>query len=773
MISDLGKGSGARPNLAARASEHGQVVQVGGNYYEAAKTLERQALTTLPAPPAHLVGRAEKSEKLLGLLDPAAQGVPTVAVVAGLAGSGKTALVLQTAHEAVARGWFPGGALFVTLHGYDPARRVEADKAVGLLLDGLDITGEDLPPTLDGQRALYQSELAARAGRGEPVLVVADDAADTGQVLPLLPGPHPHRLLITSRHGLDPVALAARRLPLDELAPAPAAALITDALTRADPDDPRPARDPAALAEIAGHCGRLPLALVIAAALLTADPGLPLPSLAGQLKDEHTRLAALHYADQDNHTLAVRAAFDLSYQRLPPDQARLLRRLASNPGPDVSTETATVLNDDTPARPLLAALTLASLLTEQPVGSDRWRPHDLIRLYAHHQHQHVDDAQTRQDCLARLLEHYRTTADAADDHLRALPGQEVPARFTSRADALAWLDAERSNLLAAATAHPAFASHAATTLMVYLHWRRYFTDALALAQHALTAAHQSDDRHGEADALTNLGLTLREVWRFDEAIDAHTRAAAIFRELDDRHGEGMALNNLGAALLGARRFEEAIVAHTQDLTICRELDDRHREGMALNNLGAALREVRRFDEAIDAHTRAAAIFRELDDRHGEGMALNNLGAALWGARRFDDAVKAHTQDLTICRELDDRHREGMALNNLGAALREVRRFDEAIDAHQQAAAICRELDDRHREGMALGNLGLALREVRRFDEAIDAHQQAAAIFRELDDRHREGMALGNLGLALREVRRFRWIRRAWQAIARTFQVSPR
>ncbi|MFJ9662065.1 tetratricopeptide repeat protein, partial [Streptomyces griseoflavus] len=733
MTGDQGKGSGARPALAARASEHSRIVQVGGDYYEAAKTLERQALTTLPVPPAHLAGRAEQTDQLLGLLDPAAQGTAAVAVVTGLAGSGKTALVLQTAHEAVARGWFPGGALFVTLHGYDPARRVEADGAVDLLLRGLDVTDEDLPPTLDRQRAVYQAELAARAQRGEPVLIVADDAADTGQVLPLVPGPRPHRLLITSRHGLDPVALAARRLHLEELAPAPAAALITDALTRADPHDPRPARDPAALAEIADHCGRLPLALMIAAALLAADPGLPLPSLADQLKDERTRLAALHYADQDGHTLAVRAAFDLSYQHLPADQARLLRRLSSNPGPDLSTEAATVLNDDTPARPLLAALTRAGLLTEQPTGGNRWRPHDLIRLYAHHQHQEVDDTRIRENCLARLLEHYQTTADAADDRLRALPGQEVTARFTSRADALAWLDAERSNLLAAATAHPTFALNAADALTGYLHRRRYFTDVLALAQHALTDARQSGDRDREGTALNNLGLALREVRRFEEAIDAHTQTAAIFHELDDRHREAGALNNLGLALREVRRFEEAIDAHTQAAAIFHELDDRHHGSTALDNLGTVLREVRRFEEAIDAHTQAAAIFRELGDRDREAGALNNLGLALREVRRFEEAIDAHTQAAAIFHELDDRHREGMVMNNLGTALRQVRRFDEAIDAHTQDLAICRELGDRHSEAGALDNLGLALREVRRFEEAIDAHTQAAAIFHELDD----------------------------------------
>ncbi|WP_164541061.1 ATP-binding protein, partial [Streptomyces abyssomicinicus] len=502
MIRD--EDAGVQRELRARASGHGQISQVAGNHYQIAGDYyagspqpgpAAPAPTTLP-PPARLVGRAEQTEQLLGLLDPSAPGESAVVVsaVAGLAGIGKTALALQVAHAAVDRGWFTGGALFLSLHGYDPARRIEAEQALGVLLRGLGITEADLPPTFDEQRALYQAELAARARRGEAVLVVADDAGGTGQVLPLVPGPRLHRLLITSRHTLDPVALTARRLQLDELAPGPAAALLTDALTRADPHDLRPEREPDALAEIAALCGCLPLALVIAAALLTADPGLPLTALAELLKTEHTRLKTLHYDDQDGHSLAVQAAFDLSYQKLPSDQAHLLRLLSCNPGPDISTEAATVLNDGVPARPLLAALARSGLLTEQPVGGNRWRMHDLIRLYARHQHQETDDAQQRQQSLTGLLEYYGTTTAAAIDHLTALPGKAAPLRFTDRAEALAWLDTERSNLLLAAAAHPSFALEVVSNLSAYLDLRRAFTDAIALAHHALSAARELGDR---------------------------------------------------------------------------------------------------------------------------------------------------------------------------------------------------------------------------------------------------------------------------------------
>ncbi len=80
----------------------------------------------------------------------------------------------------------------------------------------------------------------------------------------------------------------------------------------------------------------------------------------------------------------------------------------------------------------------------------------------------------------------------------------------------------------------------------------------------------------------------------------------------------MALSNLGIALQEVRRFEEAITAHQEAAAIYRETGDRYREGMALTNLGIALREVRRFDEAITAYQDAAAIYRETGDRHGEG-----------------------------------------------------------------------------------------------------------------------------------------------------------
>ncbi|MEU5424328.1 tetratricopeptide repeat protein [Streptomyces olivoreticuli] len=745
-------------------SDRSLVNQVAGdqnNYLGPGSGPAPQALAALPAAPAQLVGREDHTASLLYLLDPQERGPSAVVVsaVAGLAGIGKTGLALHVAHEAVARGWFPGGVLYIALRGYDPAGPVSAEQAVAALLRALGIRDVDLPPTPEEQVGLYRSELARRADGGRPVLLVADDASSTAQVQPLVPARREHRLLITSRDTLT--ALPARLIDLDELAPGPATDLIADTLTRARPHDVRPQEEPRSLAEVAAYCGHLPLALQIAAAILKADPGLPIATLATDLADTRTRLQALSYADDAGQSLAVRAAFDQSYRRLDAESARMFPLLALNPGPDLATEAASVLIGY-PARPVLAALVRAGLLIEQPVGGGRWRMHDLIRLYAVELAQQNDDGDQRERALDRLLEHYQATALAANSHLFRLPSDPTPERFCDRKDALTWLDAERANLvaavtLAANTARLPLTVSLTVVLAEFLRWRRHFDDAITTGHQALAAIRELGDQHAEGMegvVLDHLGIAFRGVRRFADAVDAHTQAAATFRELNDRHSEAVALDYLGIAFRGVRRFADAIDAHTQATATFQELNDRHSAAAALDNIGIALQETRRFADAVAPHTQAAATFRELNDRYGEAAALSNLGLVLWEAGQFADAIDTHTQAAGTFRELNDRHSEAAALDHLGLAYREAWRFADAINTHTQAAAIFRELNDRHSAAAALDNIGIALWKLRRFADAVDAHTQAAATFRELNDRHSEAAALDHLGLALLKVRRF-------------------
>src|SRR6185437_6140368 len=74
--------------------------------------------------------------------------------------------------------------------------------------------------------------------------------------------------------------------------------------------------------ELAGLCGRLPLALRIAGQVLAAHPAWPVAKMTQLLAGERDRLELMDAGD-----LQVRAAFGVSYRLLADEDARMFRLL--------------------------------------------------------------------------------------------------------------------------------------------------------------------------------------------------------------------------------------------------------------------------------------------------------------------------------------------------------------------------------------------------------------------------------------------------------------
>ncbi|WP_327431826.1 tetratricopeptide repeat protein [Streptomyces sp. NBC_01236] len=694
-----------------------------------------EAMASLPPRPGGFTGRDDETAALLRALDPAVPRSPDsttvlVAAVSGLGGIGKTALAVQSAYLACERDWFPGGTLFVDLHGYDEAP-VTADQALQSLLRALGVPPEHIPAMVDDRVALYRSVLAERARKDGAVLVLADNASSPDQVRPLLPGDARHRVLVTSRDRLP--QLGARLVPLNQLTPKAAYELLDLALRIADPDDSRVTDDAEAAERLAALCGHLPLALQIAAALLAEDLEKPVTELVDELTVSHDRLAHLDDGDR-----SVRAAFDLSYRRLPSGQARLLRLLALAPGPETSDEVVAALNgaDAPPARDL-KALARAHLV-ERGSGRGRWRLHDLVRAYG--AGVVAGDVRLRGEGEAareRVLEYYGRWADAADARLRWLPGRPEPERFGDRGQALTWLDGERAGLVAAVQwARQERYAHMAVwlsaCLAVYLDWRRYFDDLITISRVAQQATYRAGDRFGEAGAWASLGNALWELGRVGEAIEAHTRARDLYQAVEDRRGEAMAWNNLGLALREAGRVGEAMEAHTRARDLFQAVEDRQLEASAWNNLGNALDEAGRVAEAIEAHTRARDLYQAVEDRHREAMAWNNLGTALREAGRVGEAMEAHTRARDLFQAVEDRHREASAWNNLGIALDEAGRTGKAIEVYGTALETYEDFEDWYNAGQVLENLALAHKDAHHRSEARTHWLMAADAYTRAD-----------------------------------------
>ena len=354
----------------------GNAIQAGTVHIGASM---RAALAGLPPVPSGFTGR---EDMLAVLRDALSESSPTpVWVVAGLAGVGKTTVVLKAAHEAAPD--FPGGVLFVDLQGY-------ADhpmEPLGALSTFLHALGEQSPASQAACEQVYRSRLAD----AERTLIVLDNASSRDQVRPLLPGSPRHKVLITSRHTL--ADLDAQLVDLNVLTLEEGIAQLAKALK-----DERVAAEPEAAQELVDLCGRLPLALGIVAALLRSDPELLLSEFADDLRDEDERLNDLSYGPNTT----VRRAFDLSYQRLSEDEARLFRLMSLVSG-DISTGMAAGVANVSPrqAHRLLAGLRRAHMAeTSSPKGW--YRLHDLVRLYSTERRKIEVDQQELQAAAFRL-----------------------------------------------------------------------------------------------------------------------------------------------------------------------------------------------------------------------------------------------------------------------------------------------------------------------------------------------------------------------------------
>lgn len=422
-----------------------------------------------PSASPTFTGRQGELDSILDVLDPASSNGQFTVVISGLAGAGKTELAVQAARTAIARGWFPGGALFIDMFGHDLDRRVEPGPALEGLLGDLGIPFQDIPLSVPDRARLYASALASYANEGRRILLVIDNASDARQIMQLLPSDGTTGVIVTSRTSL--ALLGARLFVLDVLSPSESVKLIERALhVSGDPHDTRVSADPESASIVARLCGNLPLALRIVAALMAAHPALTMASMATKLADERTRFDGLRYGD-----IGVNAAFDLSYRELDEKQARLFRLMSVNPGPDISTEAATILMGDQKVRRTIEALARTHLVDYGTV-SGRWRMHDLVRLYSqeHGRAAAADDG--REEAFVRLLNYYLAGTRMANDHLDPSVKAPVTDRFPRRDIALGWLDNEYLNLTSAAfrsgDSHPAIAVHLVLSMGRYLYWRR-------------------------------------------------------------------------------------------------------------------------------------------------------------------------------------------------------------------------------------------------------------------------------------------------------------
>jgi hypothetical protein len=327
-----------------------------------AVTAAPEVRSSLPGDAAAFTGRTEELSRIIAAVAGAARDGSVVAVRAidGMPGVGKTALAVHAAH--MLREQFPDRQLFINLHAHTPGREpVRPEDALAVLLTAIGVDARYMPGDLDERAGMWRDRMA-----GQRALLVLDNAANSSQVIPLLPGDG-GMVLVTSRRHLGDLPGMVIPVLLDAL-PLPQAQEMFSRLA------PRAAGSPGEVAEMVRLAGFLPLAIKLLARVFARHPSWTLADLATETRSGLLTLTAEHNS--------IAAAFTVSYRHLDTIEQRFFRLLGLHPGTTIDSYATAALAGTSlqEAAELLDALYGEGLLTEN--GYRRYGMHDLLRRYA-------------------------------------------------------------------------------------------------------------------------------------------------------------------------------------------------------------------------------------------------------------------------------------------------------------------------------------------------------------------------------------------------------
>ena len=667
-----------------------------------------------------------------------------VKIIEGVAGVGKTTLAVQAA-RAVA-GDYPDGIYYLSFHTHDPGRpALDAAEALHRLLRMLTAPTTRIPESASERAALLRAQLSRRRA-----ILILDDAAHLDQIRPLLPPAGECLILITTRRPL-PDLDGARALTLDVLPMDDAITLFQSVAGRGVADDP----GEAALA--VQLCGRLPLAIQLAAGQLAAGQlARDYPPRLADLVEELSRAPAR----RGTGVAAADAisAFDLSYRSLDPGHQRFFRRLGTSPCVSVSLHAAAALGGTTlpEAERALAALHDHHLLAPAPAGQFRF--HDLIREYARLRAASEDSPADHRQAVGRLLDYYLHAADAADRVLyplrRRVPAPGTPATASSPAlasqdEAARWLESEWRNILQAAqyAGRHEWKRKCADLIHVlagFMEVRAYWDEAIAAHTLAVQAGRDLDDPARTARASLDLSQVSQQTGRHEIALASAEEAAAIYRSLADRQGEAWALDQAGMAHQRAGRSREALAYADEARLLFRETADEHGAADALSHSGIASWQLGRYPEAMDRLQDALSLYQAAGDRRGEAKTLNNLGRMHLYRGYHRDALGFYQKSLKIFSEIGAVQSEAIVYHNIGAVFHYKGGYEEGLAAYQRALAKYREIGDLRNEADVLNDMGAIYQSAECYDEALIYHQKAQSIAEEIGDLSQQAIAFRGL-----------------------------
>jgi tetratricopeptide (TPR) repeat protein len=211
-----------------------------------------------------------------------------------------------------------------------------------------------------------------------------------------------------------------------------------------------------------------------------------------------------------------------------------------------------------------------------------------------------------------------------------------------------------------------------------------------------TIAHQANRQHAAG--------------QLDQAEQTYRKALAYLKDQPENdwtrtYIAGM-YHQLGMTVYDRGRLDEADDWCRKALTISEELGDRPHMASTYHQLGNTAQRRGRLDEADDWYHKALTIEEDLGDRPGMAFSYHQLGNTARRRGQLDEADDWYRKSLTFKEDLGDRPAMALTYHALGITAQDRGRLDEADDWYRKSLTIKEELGNLPSMALTYGQLGL-------------------------------------------------------------------
>ena len=634
----------------------------------------------------YFVGRTKEMEELAKNIQASTDQNAPVTVFYGMAGVGKTGLVIEFAYKFSYL--FPGGILWADFPSNqgNPLPILSSWAQLCGRRDLLDI------PSMDIRAQAVRRALKEHIGKHGKMLAIFDDVRNSkedawleGAHLLHKAIPNDITLIVTTRQNSVAASFRVNPFSLDPLLPTDAILLIEKLV---------PNIIPALAKELADLTGNLPLAIEISSALANIDG---LDWLIESLRNPETRIDTLKIESTSKED-SVHLSFSLSYQSLSSNSAELFQTLGIFAQGYISPEwvvnlfkfnkTSTTFKDPKFVNEHLRDLANRSLIQRTKTG---YRFHPLLQNYANLL---LRTSGVYENIAIAHMKYFLSLSEKTDASLKNV---DLALENIVQASDYAYKNNYFSEVIK-------FAQSLAL-VSKFLHTYGYWQIAITLLGKAVEASETLDQPDIQVKFLCEIGIHQRESGQFALAESIFQEAMSIAQKVRNDWLLADLYFNAGYLLIYQSHYEEATTLLQKAMDVAQSSGNNNALGEAFRGVGRIKLSQGELDSAESYLQRSKSILEVVNNQQGLAYCLRSLGEVFAERKQYDQSLNYFNRGLLVAEEIGDKQAIAYIQRGLGDTYVMQGNNNDATKAYLKSEKLYRDIGDRAALSAALCSIG--------------------------------------------------------------------